>query len=50
MNGGSGGAGGTTDVTVQFVSWDLTLSGSSSFVFRYRSDAFVKPTDYGLIK
>jgi hypothetical protein len=50
MGGGAGGAGGTTDVTVQFISWDLTLSGNSSFIFRYRSDAFARPTDYGLIK
>ncbi len=50
MGGGSGGAGGATDVTLQFISWDLTLSGNSTFIFRYRSDAFAKPTDYGLIQ
>jgi hypothetical protein len=50
MGGGSGGSGGATDITVQFISWDLTLSGNSSFVFRFRSDSFAKPTDYGLIK
>lgn len=50
MGGGSGGSGGTTDITVQFISYDLTLSGNSSFVFRYRSDSFAKPTDYGLYK
>jgi hypothetical protein len=50
MGGGSGGSGGTTDVTLQFISWDLTLSGNSSFIFRYRSDSFPVPMDYGLIK
>ena len=41
---------GATDVTLQFVSWDLELSGTSSFIFRYRTEKFAKPTDYGLIK
>jgi hypothetical protein len=50
MGGGSGGAGGATDVTLQFIAWDLTLQGNSTFVFRYRSELFAKPTDYGLIK
>ena len=51
MTGGSGGSGGSqTDVTLQFVSWDLQFQGNSSFHFYYRSDQFAKPTDYGLIK
>jgi hypothetical protein len=50
MGGGAGGSGGGTDVTLQFVSWDLQFQGNSSFHFYYRSDAFAKPTDYGLIK
>jgi len=50
IGGGSGGSGGATDVTLQFVTWDLELSGSSSFIFRYRTEKFAKPTDYGLIK
>jgi hypothetical protein len=50
LNGGSGGSGGATDVTLQFVSWDLELGGTSSFIFRYRTEKFAKPTDYGLIK
>ncbi len=50
MGGGSGGSGGGTDVTLQFICWDLTLQGNSSFHFYYRSDAFATPTDYGLIQ
>lgn len=50
MGGGSGGSGGSTDITVQFICYDLSLQGNSSFAFRYRSDTFAKPTDYGLIK
>lgn len=50
MGGGSGGAGGSaTDLTLQFISWDLTLSGNSGFHFFYK-DEFARPTDYGLIK
>lgn len=51
MNGGSGGSGGSqTNLTLQFISWDLTLSGNASFHFYYQSDDFAKPSDYGLIK
>lgn len=50
MGGGSGGTGGATDLTVQFIAWDLALSGNSSFVFRYRESEFPKPLDYGLVK
>lgn len=51
MGGGSGGGGATTtDLTLQFICWDLTLQGNSSFHFYYNSTAFAKPTDYGLIK
>jgi hypothetical protein len=50
LSGGSGGSGGATDVTLQFVCWDLELGGTSSFIFRYRTEKFAKPTDYGLIK
>lgn len=51
MGGGSGGSGGsTTDVTLQFICWDLSLQGNSSFHFFYQSNQFAKPTDYGLIK
>ncbi|HYX12494.1 MAG TPA: hypothetical protein VE817_10935, partial [Candidatus Acidoferrum sp.] len=51
MGGNSGGAGGSTvDVTLQFVSWDLSFNGNIGFHFFYQSDAFAKPKDYGLIK
>jgi Flp pilus assembly protein TadG len=51
MGGNSGGAGGSSvDVTLQFISWDLTFNGNIGFHFFYQSDAFTKPIDYGLIK
>jgi Flp pilus assembly protein TadG len=51
MGGTSGGAGGSSvDVTLQFISWDLTFNGNISFHFFYQSDAFAKAMDYGLIK
>ena len=51
MGGNSGGAGGSTvDVTLQFVSWDLSFNGNIGFHFFYQSDSFAKPKDYGLIK
>jgi hypothetical protein len=51
MGGGAGGVGGNpTDLTLQFISWDLSFQGNSSFHFFYQSNAFARPTDYGLIK
>jgi Flp pilus assembly protein TadG len=50
MGGGSGGQGGTVDLTLQFIAWDLTISGNATFTFRYLEAEFVKPTDYGLIE
>lgn len=51
MGGGSGGSGGAPiDLTLQFISWDLFIQGTSSFHFYYQSSAFAKPSDYGLIK
>jgi hypothetical protein len=51
MGGTSGGAGGNSvDVTLQFISWDLSFNGNIGFHFYYASDAFVAPMDYGLIK
>ncbi len=50
LGGGSGASGGSsTDVTLQFISWDLQFQGNSSFHFYY-SDVFARPIDYGLIK
>jgi Flp pilus assembly protein TadG len=51
MGGGSGGAGGsTTNVTLQFIAWDLTISGNASFHFQYSNADFARPKDYGLVK
>ncbi len=51
MGGNSGGAGGSSvDVTLQFISWDLSFNGNIGFHFFYQSDAFTRPQDYGLIK
>jgi hypothetical protein len=51
MGGGSGGSGGDTiDLTLQFITWDLELSGNSSFHFRYNEDEFARPLDYGLVE
>ena len=49
MTGGSGGSGGdATNLTLQFISWDLHLQGNSSFTFQYNGENFTRPTKYGL--
>ncbi len=51
MGGGSGGSGGsTTNVTLQFIGWDLTISGNATFHFQYSSADFARPKNYGLVK
>lgn len=51
MGGGSGGGGGSSVVlTLQFIVWDLELSGNSTFWFRYDGGEFSTPPDYGLIE
>jgi len=51
MGGNAGGSGGSSiDLTLQFITWDLTLSGNSSFHFIYQADSFTQPLDYGLIE
>lgn len=51
MGGGSGGSGGDSiDLTLQFISYDLELSGNSNFHFRYNAQTFARPLDYGLIQ
>ena len=51
MGGSSGGAGGgNTDLTLQFVTWDLEFEGNATFRFFYSDAEFVRPTDYGLIE
>jgi hypothetical protein len=51
MGGGSGGSGGsTTNVTLQFIAWDLEMYGNSAFHFAYSNTDFARPKDYGLVK
>jgi hypothetical protein len=50
MGGNSGGSGSALDLTLQFISWDLTFKGNIGFHFFYQNAKFPKPTDYGLIK
>jgi hypothetical protein len=56
MKGGSGGAGGETvtvdtDLTLQFIAYDLQLNGKAQFQFRYVAGEFAKSrvAEYGLI-
>jgi hypothetical protein len=50
MGGGSGGSGGSNiTLTLQFIVWDLEISGNATFHFVYDGDEFVTPPDYGLI-
>ena len=51
MSGGSGGGGGgNVDLLIQFIAWDLTMSGNSAFRFFYSDADFARPTDYGLVQ
>ena len=50
MGGGSGGSGGVTNLTLQFISWDLEFRGNSSFMFNFNDEDFARPTNYGLIE
>lgn len=50
MGGGSGGSGGATNLTLQFIVWDLEMSGNSTFRFFYSVADFARPKDYGLVK
>jgi hypothetical protein len=51
MGGGSGGSGGgATNLTLQFIVWDLEMSGNSTFRFFYSTADFARPKDYGLVK
>ncbi len=50
MGGGSGGSGGNTNLTLQFIVWDLEMSGNSAFTFNYSDNDFVRPRDYGLVQ
>ena len=46
---GSGG-GGDAVTALQFIVWDLTLSGNNNFYFAYQKDYFAAQTVYGLVK
>lgn len=50
--GSSCGSGGGADAaaTLQFICWDLTLSGNNSFYFAFRAEAFTQPSGYGLVQ
>jgi hypothetical protein len=52
MGGTSGGSGGgaTITLTLQFIVWDLELSGNSTFHFVYDGREFPVPLDYGLMR
>jgi hypothetical protein len=51
MGGTSGGSGGSdVTLTLQFIVWDLELSGNATFEFVYDGNEFVTPPDYGLIE
>jgi hypothetical protein len=51
FGGSSCGSGGGADaqLTLQFIAYDLTLSGSNNFYFQYRKDGFATPFAYGLV-
>lgn len=50
MSGGAGGSGGApTQLTLQFITWDLELIGNSNFTFYFRDSDFARPTTYGLV-
>ena len=52
FGGSSCGAGGGGEAvsTIQFIVWDLTVSGNNNFYFAYQRDLFAAPTAYGLVK
>jgi hypothetical protein len=51
MGGNSGGqGGGNVNLLLQFICWDLELSGNSAFHFFYSDSETVRWKDYGLIQ
>jgi hypothetical protein len=50
IGGGGGGGSGSSELrlTLQFIVWDIELSGNSAFYFVYDGDEFVVPPSYGL--
>ena len=43
------GGGGEAATTLQFVVWDLTVSGNNNFYFAYQKNLFAAPMQYGLV-
>jgi Flp pilus assembly protein TadG len=51
MGGNAGGTGGgNVDLLLQFICWDLEMSGNSAFHFFYSDGDFARPKDYGLVE
>jgi hypothetical protein len=52
MGGTSGGSGGGATITLvlQFIAWDMEISGNATFHFVYDGNEFTEPPDYGLIE
>jgi hypothetical protein len=48
--GGSGSGGSATNLTLQFITWNLEISGNATFHFFYNDAEFARPTDYGLVQ
>ena len=44
------GGGGESATTLQFIVWDLTLSGNNNFYFAFQKNLFAAPMQYGLIR
>jgi hypothetical protein len=50
-SGNPGGCGGCdSDETVQYICWDLTLAGNTTYYFAYRKQYFAQPLGYGLVQ
>jgi hypothetical protein len=51
LGGNCGGGGGIPlELTLQFISWDLGITGSCNYDFKYNADAFARFQAYGLIE
>jgi Flp pilus assembly protein TadG len=50
MGGNAGGSGGSVNLLLQFIAYDLEMSGNSAFRFFYSDEEFARPKDYGLVQ
>jgi len=51
MGGNSGGSGGgSVELLLQFICWDLEMSGNSAFHYFYSDSETTKWKDYGLVQ